>query len=998
MTSKPAPKLLRPGIFWGLMLYVSFGALWIVASDSALSALGLSAESAARFATGKGLLFVLISALWALLLLRMAESRSAVASSAALQADAAPGLARWMLAVALLVPLIGAGVYSLQLNKLEADTARSLQAIAEIGSEQFSRLLHERHIDAAVFALDETQLSALRADASIDARSKARRQLVLLANGYGYSRIDVLDRDGLSVLAHGALSAVLGAPGEPDRLLMLETLESSGDVSLPVRSYLRPSASGLLLQVVVELVDAGEVLGRAEFWRPMTEVLAEGGSLGSRVFPSEESVLGRQLGDQVAFVALRRHESDGRATVKEYPAGSNLLIARVLSKGGSGRVEGFDYRDREVLAGHAPVAGSDWQLLVKVDRADIGDSLLPMIGWIIAVLALCAGLLAIAAHVIWSRQRQLEALRTQSQAAALDRLMQQFFELPFIGMAFTSPVSKRWLRFNDRLCEILGYPRAELAALSWAEITHPEDLQLDVAEFDRVMQGVSDSYAMEKRFIRKDGGIVHTYIDVRCLRRPDHSIEVFIATIDDISQDYAAREALRRSEARWRRIIEEAPFPMIVHDEAGQVNALSRAWVELSGYSAADLPTVDAWLQHTHPDPQERASIRASIASLFGQVEPVDEGEADILCADGSRRVWMFRSMRIGAGTDDLQVVVSMAADVTEQRRLAADLRTNFELYRHLFDANPICMIVYDSGSGRVLAANEAMVASYGWAHAELLGMSIDTLSPQAEVERFRKAFLGLSRQHVSEPGIFIQQRHDGSTLQAEIGAHRLVFEGRDAWLAMAVDVSEREQLKAEREGYIRQLEAAAARTLEVVATMVELRDPYTAGHERRVGELAAAIAAEMGYDTAFQNGLRMCGAVHDVGKIAVPAEILSKPTRLSKAEYQMVQEHAAQGYEILKAIELPWPLAEVARQHHERMDGSGYPRGLQGADILIEARIIAIADVVESMASHRPYRPAVGLDLALAEIEAGSGRLYDPGAVDACLRLFREGHYVLPQ
>jgi PAS domain S-box-containing protein len=306
-------------------------------------------------------------------------------------------------------------------------------------------------------------------------------------------------------------------------------------------------------------------------------------------------------------------------------------------------------------------------------------------------------------------------------------------------------------------------------------------------------------------------------------------------------------------------------------------------------------------------------------------------------------------------------------------------------------------MYVWEKHSGRILAANEAVVTRYGWTQAELRGMSIEQLRPKGEIERLQTAIAALSRHGLNQPGVFVHQRRDGSTLQVEVSVHPMVYEGREAWLTMAVDVSERELARIEREGYIRQLEQAAGRTLDVVSTMVELRDPYTAGHERRVGELAAAIAAEMGLDAAFQQGLRMCGAVHDVGKIAVPAEILSKPMRLSKAEYQMVQQHAAQGYEILKSIELPWPLAEVARQHHERMDGSGYPRGLKGEEILLEARIIAIADVVESMASHRPYRPAIGPALALAEIEAGRGRLYDPEAADACLRLFREKGYSIP-
>jgi putative two-component system response regulator len=175
------------------------------------------------------------------------------------------------------------------------------------------------------------------------------------------------------------------------------------------------------------------------------------------------------------------------------------------------------------------------------------------------------------------------------------------------------------------------------------------------------------------------------------------------------------------------------------------------------------------------------------------------------------------------------------------------------------------------------------------------------------------------------------------------------------------------------------------------------MRDPYTAGHERRVAELAAAVATEMDLPAFTVEGIHFGALIHDLGKIQVPAEILSKPTRISPVEFELIKGHAQAGYEILKGIEYPWPVAEMARQHHERLDGSGYPRGLKGDDILLEARVLAVADTVEAMASHRPYRPGLGIDKALAEIKRGRGSIYDPLVADACLRLFRDKGYQLP-
>ena len=179
--------------------------------------------------------------------------------------------------------------------------------------------------------------------------------------------------------------------------------------------------------------------------------------------------------------------------------------------------------------------------------------------------------------------------------------------------------------------------------------------------------------------------------------------------------------------------------------------------------------------------------------------------------------------------------------------------------------------------------------------------------------------------------------------------------------------------------------------------TLSELRDPYTAGHERRVAQIAAALGAELGFDENRQEGLRAAGHLHDVGKITIPAEILSKPGKLSSIEYQLVQGHSQASYEVLKTVAFPWPVAQVALQHHERIDGSGYPQGLKGESILLEARIMAVADIVEAMSSHRPYRAALGIETALTEIERGCGTSYDPAVVDACLRMFREKGYRLP-
>jgi len=194
----------------------------------------------------------------------------------------------------------------------------------------------------------------------------------------------------------------------------------------------------------------------------------------------------------------------------------------------------------------------------------------------------------------------------------------------------------------------------------------------------------------------------------------------------------------------------------------------------------------------------------------------------------------------------------------------------------------------------------------------------------------------------------------------------------------------------------LQKLRKAMEGIVQAMAMTVETRDPYTAGHQRRVADLACAIAKEMALSENQIYGIKMTGDIHDLGKISIPAEILAKPTRLTETEFALIKSHPKAGYDILKDIEFPWPVAEMVVQHHEKIDGSGYPQGLSGKEILPEAKILTVADVVEAMASHRPYRPALGIDIALDEISKNRAVAYDLAVADACLKLFEEKRYSL--
>jgi PAS domain S-box-containing protein len=291
---------------------------------------------------------------------------------------------------------------------------------------------------------------------------------------------------------------------------------------------------------------------------------------------------------------------------------------------------------------------------------------------------------------------------------------------------------------------------------------------------------------------------------------------------------------------------------------------------------------------------------------------------------------------------------------------------------------------------GRILLCNEALLKLLGKRSAEVVGRPCWEVAHQT-------------------PGRIdncpaVRMRQTGKK-------ERLLWQMGDRWLETVVDpmredgritgyihfmfdVTERVQTEQRLKDAARKLKQMMDGSIRAIASTLEMRDPYTAGHERRVAQLACAMAADMGMPEDRIEGLRIACYVHDIGKIAVPAEILAKPTAISDHEFGIIKTHSQFGADVLKEIDFIWPVAETTLQHHERLDGSGYPQRLRGGKIILEARILAVADVVEAMCSHRPYRPALGVRKALQEIARGRGTRYDKQAVDACLKLFRKKHF----
>ena len=331
------------------------------------------------------------------------------------------------------------------------------------------------------------------------------------------------------------------------------------------------------------------------------------------------------------------------------------------------------------------------------------------------------------------------------------------------------------------------------------------------------------------------------------------------------------------------------------------------------------------------------------------------------------------------------------------EQKISKSLRESEELFRSYLENAPDGIYMNDLESN-FLYGNRKCEEITGYRREELIGKNFLELNLLSE-NSLNKAVQLLQANMEGKPTgpdeIELIGK-EGRLIPIEINTSVVQRMGQRIVLAFVRDITNRKQAEEKLENTLESLRKSFGATIRVMVSAVESRDPYTAGHQLRSAHLARTIATEMGLPQDKIDGLRMAGSIHDIGKLSIPAEILSKPTKLTNIEFSLIKEHSRSGYEMLKDVESPWPLAEIVYQHHERMDGSGYPRKLKGDEILVEARIMAVSDVVESIASHRPYRPSLGIDAALEEIEKNKGTLYDADAVDVCLRLFREKGFKL--
>ena len=631
-------------------------------------------------------------------------------------------------------------------------------------------------------------------------------------------------------------------------------------------------------------------------------------------------------------------------------------------------------------------------------------------------------------HDITELGRARETLRERSQALA------DAEHVAHMG-SWHWDIASDTITWSEELCRLNGHD-PDLPTPSYEEhlkMYTPQSAQRLSAAVQAAMEWVP--YKLDVELVRPDGSRWFGEACGEPVLGPHGDIVGLHGTLTDITGRVRAEEALREAEDMFEWVFSGSAVPKSITSATGEAR-VNAAFCEMLGYTQDDLADGTTWMELTHPE---------DVAETQWQMEMLISGEQDaahyekrFLRKDGAV-VWADVHSALRRGTDGQSLYFGTTMlDVTERKRVEEALREGEARYRSIIDASPVPMALNDD-AGNITYLNPAFTSTFGYTLediptlAEWWPRAYPEAGHRQRVADAWEAELERARQSGEDfaPIEATIACKDGSKRTALVGAglhprNLCILEGfasvapvpirdkqrivglihladcrKGCFNAETVQLLEGIAIHIGEAMTRKRAEERISRTLtsviDIARDIVEVRDPYTVGHQLRVREIAVRVAKNLGMSAADVEDVRIAALIHDVGKVVVPTEILSKPGPISKTEYELLKAHAEAGHRILDAAHMEEPIPELVYQHHERCDGSGYPRGLTGDQMLMGAKVIAVADAVEAMTSHRPYRPALGLYAALAEIERGGGRLYDPDVARACIALFREHHFELP-
>ncbi len=596
-----------------VLLYAVSSVLWVGAASYIISITLDDPVLRSRAYLANQLILVAISTALFYILLKIGKNTPSAPVIHPLR-PARPGKQLLMLVpLAMVAPLMSIGIVNMYRQEIERNTYADLQTISDLKAEQIELWLDERHGDAETLMASHELIEQVRDpqhEKDVDILRLAVNRLEAVRKAYSYETVLLRSANGATLLALGeqgklpaVTQALLSVALQTGRLQSSDLfLDESGHPRLDVLVPL--TAKAMSEQPVAAVVLRANL---EQFLVPLIEKWP-GNS------PSAEILLIRQAGGTVSHLNRLRHLGNAGTTIPSRRPIVSENIVRALDGEQRGVTQGTDYRGEAVFVTYRPIEGSEWRGLAKIDRSEVFAPLWTLVFWVSLVILVAIAAVSTVLLLLWRKQREAQQLAFMVQTTEQDKLLKYFYELPFIGMGITAPENKRWVRFNDQLCEILGYSREELETKTWVETTHPEDLAKDIAEFERVIRGESEGYTIDKRYIRKDGSIVLANLDVKCVRKSDGKVNYFVAMIRDITEQQRQKSEILTARRQLEATLDAIPDLLFELDLQGRCHDYHSARMnlpvlplgELVGRMISDVFSPDsaevitAALQETH--------------------------------------------------------------------------------------------------------------------------------------------------------------------------------------------------------------------------------------------------------------------------------------------------------------------------------------------------------------------------------------------------------------
>jgi len=551
-------------------------------------------------------------------------------------------------------------------------------------------------------------------------------------------------------------------------------------------------------------------------------------------------------------------------------------------------------------------------------------------------------------------------------------------------------ITGRIIYINKKLEDISGYSREEVIDKDVFKLGLFSNEMLKILK-ERLkvrfrLRGGSVRLRREIHFKRKDGKRIWIEITAKLIKKWGIPFSLRI-TVQDITERKQAEEKIKDSEERLKILFDYAPDACYVNDLKGNFIDGNIAAERIMGYKREELIGKSFLELKLLSLADISKAVKLLAKNLIGL--PTGPDEFVLNRKDNSKVIVEIFTYPVKIKGKTL--VLGIARDITERKKAEEILQKSQQEFASIFDNSPEAS-VYLNDKNTVLDINSSFSELFGYKLKEIKGKDINSgiIHPPDKIEEVKRLTKKSIKGYINYETI--RKKKDGTLFPTSISASSVLISGQiKGKIILYQDITQRKQAEQQvKQGY-EKLQRTMEATIYTISKIIETRDPYTAGHQNTVSQLAVAIAQEMKLPEDKIEGIRIAALVHDIGKINIPAEILSNPSKLNEMEFSLIKNHPKVGYDILRKIDFPWPVARIVLQHHERLDGSGYPQGLKVEKILLEAKIMGVADVVEAMSSHRPYRPSLGIDKALEEISKNKGILYDLEVVNACLKLFKE-------